>query len=196
MGKQPAPACDGPLDMFVGDDTIEVPTNNELSEISRLAARQVALEKSIALMNDDLSQLNEELRNLTESLLPDAMAAVGMQKFTLEDGNNLTIKDEVFAAIRAEQTKGAVRWLEKQGLGDVVKDELKITLGRGETKLAPQFLKLADKLGVNATEKESIHASTLKALVKEQLAKGVQFPEEYFSIKEFKKSVIKAPKVR
>lgn len=172
-------------------DTEEVPTNTELGEISSLALLQVDLEAKVQQIEEELSHAHAELRHVQEVLLPNAMAAVGMTKFTLNDGSTITVKDDVHASIRANQLMGAIGWLTDVGLGDIVKNDVTVKFGRGERDRAKDIVSYAQAQGYNVNEKMSVHPGTLKATVKEQLAKGVEFPESFFSVHPVKKSIIK-----
>lgn len=173
------------------EDTEEAPTNTELEEISKLAARQKFLQETLEEAEAEVVRVKEELRAIQEDLLPEAMLAIGISEFKLTDGSKITIKPEVYASIRKDFINQAVTWLDEQGLGYVVKDKVEINFDRGEGDKAKEIVKYAQKQGYNVSETLSVHPSTLKALVKEQLAKGVQFPEEYFSIQPVNKSILK-----
>lgn len=171
------------------------PTNDELQQIASLAEQQLCLEGKVAALEEQLKAVVEQLRDISEKALPEAMAAVGMKKFTLTDGSTIDVKDDLAASIRADQKPRAIAWLDNNGFGDVVKDEVKIALGKGEAQFAPQITQFVQGLGFNATETFSVHPSTLKSLVKEQLKKGLEFPE-CFSIHQYQKAVITRPKGR
>jgi len=170
------------------DDT---PSNSELIEIAELAQKQLRLQMDKGVLEQDLKDATEQLRKIEEVALPEAMASIGMSSFTLADGSKITIKKDIYASIRVDFTKQAAAWLDSIKCGGVVKDEIKCNLGRGEIAKAKQLLKLAKTLNIPATEKLSVHPGTLKALVKEQRAKGVIFPEEFFSIADKKIAIIK-----
>ena len=172
-------------------DTCDTPTNDEMHEISMLAERQLELEKTLKEYESLIESTKEELRNVQEVLIPEAMASVGMSEFKLANGTKITIKDDVYASMRADQILNAVKWLDGMGLGDIVKDDVTVKFGRGDSDKAKDIVSYAQAQGYNVSEKLSVHPQTLKATVKEQLAQGVQFPEEYFSINPVKKSIIK-----
>ena len=92
--------------------------------------------------------------------------------------------------LKADKTLEACSWLKGIGLGDVVKDEISVALGRGEMETAHEFLMLAERLGVGATEKLAVHPQTLNALVREQMEKGVEFPPELFSVYSYSKAKV------
>jgi hypothetical protein len=179
------------VDEFMKDSAVTEVSTNELQDISALAQQQLEWEQKITQMEVDLSHAKDALRQIQEFLLPEAMAAVGISKFTLATGGNITIKDDVFASIRKDFMNQAVGWLDSNGLGGIVKDKVEVDFGRGELDNVSELLVFCKSNGLNASEKLSVHPQTLKATVKEQLAKGVEFPEEFFSVGPIKKAVIK-----
>lgn len=167
-------------------------TNDELLNISQLVKDQQELEERVAQCEADLEASKEALRNIQEYLLPEAMLSIGMSEFKLSNGTKITIKNDVYASVRKDFIGDAVAWLDENGLGGIVKDQVAVDFGRGEFDNVSELLKFCRTNGLNANEKLSIHPSTLKATVKEQMANGLEFPEEYFSIAPIKKSIIKS----
>lgn len=172
-------------------DSSDAPTNDEMHEISMLAQQQLDLETKLKELENLVEVAKESLRHVQEVLIPEAMASVGMSEFKLANGAKITIRDDVYASMRADQILNAVKWLDDMGLGDIVKDDVTVKFGRGDSDKAKDIVSYAQAQGYNVSEKLSVHPQTLKATVKEQLAQGVQFPEEYFSINPVKKAVIK-----
>lgn len=173
------------------EDAVEAPNNDELSEISKLAALQASLMLDIELLNQDLTAKTEHLRQVQEDLLPNAMAAVGMSKFTTTDGYSITIKDDIYASIRKDFINDAVGWLDENGLGGIIKDQVAVDFGRGEFNNVNELMVFCKANGFSASEKLSVHPMTLKATIKEQMAKGMEFPEEFFSVAPVRKAIIK-----
>lgn len=175
------------------EDSVSVPsvTDTELTEISRLAEEQLRLEALVTQLEANLAEQKETLRHVSEFLLPEAMAAVGMSEFKLKNGFKITVKDDVAASIKKEFTGCAVDWLDSNGFGDIVKDQIQINLARGQLDAAEAIMEYCRMQGHTAEEKFSVHPQTLKAFVKEQMAHGVEFPEQYFSIYSYRKAAIK-----
>lgn len=182
---------DNLMKQFLADANSVTVTNDELSAISTLANEQLDWERKITQLEADLEHAKDALKQVQEFLLPEAMATVGMSEFKLANGCKITIKDDVYASIRKDFISEAVTWLDENGLGGVVKDQVSVDFGRGDLEAAKLFMAYCKETGVSATEKLSVHPSTLKALVKEQRAKGVEFPDNLFSIAPIRKSVIK-----
>ena len=169
-------------------------TNSDLEQVTLLAEQQLHYETLIETLEADIADAKAKLKDVAERALPEAMASIGMEKFRLSNGYEVSIKDGVAASMKAEKVYEACSWLEGIGLGDVIKDEIRISLGRGEVENAAEFLLLAEKFGIGATEKLAVHPQTLNALVREQMEKGVEFPAELFSVYTWRKSTVKVAK--
>ena len=90
-------------------------------------------------------------------------------------------------------------WRRKNSVDGIIKDEIKVVLGKGMTKEAERIMKALEKTtakmeGVGPEEKKSIHAGTLKAFVKERIAEGKKFPRKIFGVYEKDIAVIKLKK--
>lgn len=149
---------------------------------------------SIATLTSALLLKLKRLRIMQEQLLPDAMASIGggLAEFKLESGYKISIKDDLFTSINKQRDSEAFEWLIHNDFGDVIKDNVTINFGRDESP--EELLQYCREQHLEASEKISVHASTLKALVKEQLARGVEFPAELFTVEPFRKAVIKPSK--
>ena len=168
-------------------------TNDELSSIAYLARTQLGYMAVVADLTNKLDIATNELRKVQEELLPSAMALVGMSKFTMNDGTVIEVKDDIFASIRAEFVEPAMEWLENNGLGDIVKDEVKVGFGKGDLEKSKLLVAFCKSQKFPVTEKMSVHPMTFKATVKKELAKGVLFPDQLFSVGQIKKAKVTLP---
>jgi hypothetical protein len=180
-------------DQFKADAEVTA-TNEELQIISKLSQDQQNWEGNVKQLEIDLEHAKDALRQIQEFLLPEAMAAIGMSEFKLTNGSKITVKHDVYASIRKDFINEAVNWLDTNELGDIVKDKIAVDFDRGQSENSKLLMAHCIGLGYNVSENLSVHPQTLKATVKEQLSKGVEFPEDYFSIALLKKSIIKAIK--
>jgi len=170
----------------------EIPSNAAIKEISNLAAIQISRELRVAQLEDDLRTAKEVLQRVQEVDLPNAMAAAGIMSIKLPNGASLTIKEDVYASIPKDQQFEAFAWLRDHELGDVIKREVVVEFGRGEEDQAVALVNELQAKGMNNYQtKESVHSQTLKALIREQLAKGAEFPMDLFGAYPVTKAVIK-----
>ena len=166
-------------------------SNEELKVISNLATRQLAMEQEITDLKDEIKLKTEALKKVQEDLLPEAMAEIGLEEFTLSTGEKVSIKTGIAANISKANTGAAFAWLKKHGHDDIIKNEYKVNFGRGEEEQAHA---LSDFLMANAfqhTAKRGVHHSTLRAFCNEQMEKGVNIPQDIFGIFNWAKSIVK-----
>jgi len=179
---------------FEEDSKNPVITDKDLDKIAKLAKMQLEKEKEVAQQEQFLEQLKEELMNIQENQLPDAMNAIGLEEFKLKTGERITVKKQIYASITKANQQAAFAWLRENNFSDIIKQDIIIRLTGGEDDKAETILKILaeskDLQNFPVTQKPSVHAGTLKSLVKEQREKGVEFPG-CFSIYDKEVSIIK-----
>ena len=119
-----------------------------------------------------LRKLKEQYRRLSEEDLPQKMAELGMQDLRLEDGSRITIDMFYATRINKNNRDAAHEWLRQQGHGDIIKNQVSVSFGKGEDETALETMTLLEKEGLFPDQKESVHPSTLKAFVKERIESG------------------------
>lgn len=166
-------------------------SNDALQQISELARRQLEWESEIERLETVLKEANEKLRKIQEEDLPAAMAEAGMKAFTLANGSKITVKDEVAVSIPKDRKYEAYAWLRENGYGDVIKHNVVVEFGKEDDDAALRLMEYCERQGKRAEDQQSVHAQTLKALVKEQLAKGIEIPFDLFGAFPYSKAIIK-----
>ena len=168
-----------------------IPSNQSIKQIAELANKQVDLIQKIANTESSLKELQEDLRQVAEVDLPAAMFEAGVAAFTLENGMKVSTKEDVFAAIPKGSEETAYAWLGENGYGGIIKHVVSASFGKEEDSRAQEFVKAAQELGLQTEDKRTIHASTLKAFVKEQLQQGKNIPLELFGAFQITKATVK-----
>jgi len=159
------------------------PQNDDaLSQISRLAIDMRQASRNVEQLEEQLKAAKEQLTQISEHDLPEAMAAVGMGEVKLSDGTKVTVKDNIFARITAENAIEAHAWLCDHGHGNLIKREFKIAFGRDQEEWAEKFQAGLTAQNVAYDRKQAVHSSTLKSFVKGQLEDGEEIPEELFGV--------------
>ena len=77
--------------------------------------------------------------------------------------------------------ESAYKWLRENGLGDLIKNEVAVTFGKGEDNKAEQLLSLAEQEGYEPTQKQKVEPMTLKALFRERIEAGLAMPSQFFN---------------
>jgi len=156
--------------------------NDALRTLVRLCNKLAALEDDIETRTAELQKVTDEAKNISERLVPDLMASIGLTEMRLTDGRKITIKEDTFVNVTKENLRAAGEWLKERNMGGIVKEKVIVS---------PEYTQRLVEAVVPFTTDVSIHPSSLRALVKEQLEAGTQFPPELFGVHVANKAVIK-----
>jgi hypothetical protein len=112
----------------------------------------------------------------------------------LANGAVVKIKPFYSAHISEERSERAFAWLRDNGYADLIKNQLAVEIRAGQDNVAGSLEHELQELGLGYTRKNAIHASTLRAWVKEMYEAGKPPPAEVFGTFCGNKSEIKRPK--
>ena len=146
--------------------------DNELKTLSENITRFLRIGGMIGNTEERLRKLKEQYRQLSEEDLPQKMAELGMQDMRFEDGSRITVDMFYATRINKNNRDAAHEWLRQQGHGDIIKNQVSVSFGKGEDDTALETMTLLEKEGLFPDQKESVHPSTLKAFVKERIESG------------------------
>jgi hypothetical protein len=138
------------------------------------------LEDEIANAEESINKLKEQARILSQIEIPIMMQEMHITKLKLKDGESVEVKPFYSASITPENQEKAFEWLRNNGLGDIIKNDITVTFGRGEDNKAAQYAVLARGQGFEPVQKVGVHAQTLKAVVRERIESGQDMPSDLF----------------
>ena len=138
------------------------------------------LEDEIANAEKSVSKLKEQAKQLSQFEIPTMMEEMHITKLKLKDGESVEIKKIYGAYIPPEQQEAAFKWLRNNGLGDIIKNDITVTFGKGEDNKAAEYAVLAKGQGYEPVQKIGVHPQTLKALVRERLEANQDVPSDLF----------------
>lgn len=157
-------------------------TDEELSAVSALAARQIKIEDDIAKCNSILATATKELDRIRTQLLPAALTACGLTEIHLTDGSAVIIAKIIRASIpKAKQTE-AFEWLVDNDHGDLIKHIVSARFDREQDEEARAVFALLENMGLDPEDKKSVHANTLSAFVREQTRDGNDVPDDLLGV--------------
>jgi len=110
------------------------------------------------------------LRTLQEETIPEIMEQAGITTIVLNDGQTISVKEEVFAHIpkNEEGQQECYKWLADNGLSDIIKNA--VTIVESETtKITPELLDRLTAMGVYYERSPTVSPQTLKAAFRELL---------------------------
>jgi len=114
-----------------------------------------------------------------------------LSSLKLADGSSVDVKPHYSATISVANREKAYSWLRQNGLGDIIKNEISVSFGRGEDNKAAEYANLAKGQGFQPTQKLKVEPMTLKALVRERIEAGQQVPTDIFNVFVGNRTIIK-----
>ena len=138
------------------------------------------LEDEISNAEKSVSKLKEQAKTLSQFEIPAMMEEMHITKLKLKDGESVEIKKIYGASIPQEHQEAAFTWLRNNDLGDIIKNDITVTFGRGEDNKAAEYASLAQGQGYEPVQKIGVHPQTLKAVVRERLESGREMPSDLF----------------
>ena len=156
-------------------------------EITTIAAECVKLkqkEDEIAALEEQLKNKKAEADDIGSRVIPELLAEQGLSEIKLSDGSKVSVRKEFRAMVPKDDLKGetALQWLRDQGLGDIIKNNVTVSFGKGEDNKAEQLLRLAADNGFEPQQKSDVAWNTLSALYQERIEAGLDMPSDSFSL--------------
>ncbi len=168
-----------------------MPSNAEITEIAALAERQLEQAYQVVLLEAQLKCAEADLRQTQEIDLPNAMAQAGVSEIKLPSGQKISIKDGITASVPKANKLEVCTWLREHGFGDIVSEDVTVSFGRGEEEQARDAANRLRALGLHPELTTDVNTARLKALITEQMEKGIEMPLELFGAQTWTKAVIK-----
>ena len=159
-------------------------------QVERLEAMQQQLETQ----ENAIKEKKKQIQHLSGEVIPTMMSEMGLAELKLQDGSHLKVSTSYKASITEANKEMAFNWLRDNGLGDIIKNEISVSFGRGEDNKAAHYAELAKGQGLDPTQKLKVEPMTLKALVRERIEAGKEMPTEIFSVYTENKTTIKRNK--
>ena len=170
------------LDEMESDVTTPTIGDNSLKEMVDLCAEQASLQEEMRQLEEQLKAKAQAVRKLSQEIIPAKMSELGLESLTLKDGSSVKVKQLVQASIPVRYREEAFNWLRDNGHGDLIKNQVSATFGKGEDLSANDFIDKISSLGYEPTQKVWVEPMTLKAFVREQINEGSELPMDKFGV--------------
>ncbi len=175
-------------------DKLDTLDTSKLDGVSRLANDAANLEREITNAEQLLKDKKVALRKITDEQLPEILEAMGLQKFTLTDGSEISVNPLYTASIPVGLKEEAFQWLRDHKFGDIVKNNVTVSFGVGEDETAKDFVSLCDSQGFAPSQSEKVEPSTLRGWLRERVEAGDPVPLYLFGAYIAQRATIKRSK--
>jgi len=176
---------------FETDQAKVITKTENIRSLADQVERLENLNQEIEKAEKDLKQKKKNLEHVSGEIIPTMMAEMGLSHLKLMDGSSVDVKPNYSANITIANREAAFNWLRKNGLGDIIKNEILVSFGRNEDNKAADYAVLAQERGFQPTQKLKVEPMTLKALVRERIESGKEMPTELFNVFVGNKTTIK-----
>ena len=153
--------------------------------------RLQTLQREVDFAEEKLKQKKKNLEQISGELIPTLLSEMGLSSLKLADGSSVDVRQHYSATISVANREKAYSWLRQNGLGDIIKNEISVSFGRGEDNKAAEYANLAKSQGFQPTQKLKVEPMTLKALVRERIEAGKQVPTDIFNVFVGNRTIIK-----
>jgi hypothetical protein len=179
---------------FEADKQDPMKRTDNIQSLADQVEKLDSLNKRLALQEDNIKNTKKDIDRLSGEVIPTMMTEMGLSELKLQDGSHLKVSTSYKAHITEANKEMAFNWLRDNGLGDIIKNEISVSFGRGEDNKAAHYAELAKGQGLEPTQKLKVEPMTLKALVRERIEAGKEMPTEIFGVFTENKTTIKRNK--
>ena len=166
------------------NDSKDLLDNVEITTIAAECVKLKTKEDEIAALEEQLKAKKAEADDIGSRVIPELLAEQGLSELKLSDGSKVSVKKEFRATIPKDEARreSCLQWLRDQGLGDIIKNNVTVSFGKGEDDKAEQLLNLAAEHGFEPQQKSDVAWNTLTALYQERVQAGLDMPSDSFSL--------------
>lgn len=165
-------------------DKQDLVEKTDVQSLSVQVDKLLDLEEQIKRSEEHSKNLKTMYDKISSEVIPNILAEQGLASLKLADGTVLEVNKKYSCTLPKDPQKkeSAYKWLREQGLGDIIKNEVAVTFGRGEDNKAEQLLSLAASKGFEPQQKSKVEPMTLKALYRERVEAGLDMPPDLFHL--------------
>ena len=160
---------------FRGDKQEQIKAVANPNELANKVQELKNLEDEIANAEAGIKKLKEQANVISQFEIPQMMEEMNIKKLKLKDGETVEVSNFYSASIVDQDA--AFNWLRENGRGDIIKNDITVTFGRGEDNKAAEYAVLAKGQGYEPVQKVGVHPQTLKGVVRECNESGIELPD-------------------
>ena len=170
-------------DMMLNDSK-DFLDNVEVTTIAQECVNLKKVEDDIAAIEEQLKKKKEEADHISSKVIPELLAEQGLSEIKLADGSKVSVKKEYRCTLPKDEARRAqcYQWLRDQNLGDIIKNNVFVTFGKGEDDKAKSLIDLAVENGYEPNQKSDVAWNTLTALYEERVKAGLDMPSDVFNL--------------
>ena len=159
--------------------------DDSLTEMGDLC-NELITQKDLVKTTEDILKKEKENLNRLQNEIANKLKDRNLYSLKLMDGSTISWKEKIRSNIKAEDMDAAYAYIRHRGAGDLIKNEVSFSFGRGQDDDARKVSDMFRSEGYEPSEKVSIPWNTLDAWVRDELERSAEegrtFPEELFGV--------------
>ena len=163
-------------------DQQDIIEKTDINTLASYCKELQSFQNEIEKLEELIKHKKDQADKISSEIIPNLLAEQGLASLKLADGSSVDVKKSYNCTIKKDQMELAYNWLRENGLGDIIKNEVAVTFGRGEDDKANQLMDLAVGNGYEPTQKAKVEPMTLKALYRERVESGLDMPSDIFHL--------------
>lgn len=188
------------LDMLQ-EDSARGPTPDKLETISHYCHEARDIQMEIDALELELKEKKAKLLDLQAKKIPEIMDEVGLKTTATSDDWIVTVKSELKGTLPKDpiNRQRALEEVKKLDGEEIIKNEITISLGKGEEHVASRILQELARLEVPQDyieTKKGIHPQTFLKFLREKIASGNIIEFEKLGVYEMRQAEIKPPQMK
>jgi hypothetical protein len=157
-----------------------------VAELSKKCQELLSIRDEIGNLQKTLNDKMKDEEHMSGTVIPNMMTEIGIRSFTLDDGSTVKVQKKYRPHISDDNRSDAMEWLRANNHEDLIRNEISIPFTKGEdakAKALEKLIRQSEELrDIVLNKKENVHWKTLSAFCKEQVEKGIDFPEHLFGL--------------
>ena len=138
---------------FEKDQEEVLDRTSNITSLADQVKRLRDLEDQVKTDEQALKNKQREVERISGEIIPTLLSEMGLSSLKLADGSAVDVKPYYSANISIKNREAAYNWLRQNGLGDIIKNEVSVSFGRGEDNKAAEYANLAKGQGFQPTQK-------------------------------------------
>jgi hypothetical protein len=151
--------------------------SDDMLRLAELADQLDCERIAMAAAEQVLWGVQERVKNLTEVIIPELMDQLEIDHFKTRSGLEIEVADAVFASITEANREDALRWLEENGHGGMIKRAVVIGFNKGQEDEANGLVTRLAAANFAVKQDRSVNPMTLKAWARNRVQAGEEIPE-------------------
>ena len=168
--------------MLINPLTQQEITNDDLHEVATLCHNLKKVELEISQLEEKMKVLQERQESLSTVQIPESLRTLGLEEIKLSTGESVKVSKFYSCKIEPDKAEVAMDWLRNNGHGDLIKNTITISFGKGEDDTAELAAQAIIKMGLTPEQKIFVHPVTLKSFVKEMIESAKNLPTDLFGV--------------